>query len=82
MTDKVFKEQWFLWESEASVSADFDLFIFQDLLHAQEWEDEKSIMSHLSCDVPVLSILSVRSVRQLKIKKKKKKLFTVIQRHS
>lgn len=35
MTDKVFKEQWFLWESEASVSADFDLFIFQDLLHAQ-----------------------------------------------
>ena len=29
---------------------------------------KKSIMSPLSCDVPVLSILSVSSMRQLKIK--------------
>ena len=36
MTDKMFEEQCFPWESEASVVADFDLFIFQDLLHAQE----------------------------------------------
>ena len=35
-TDEVFQEQCFLWERGAPVSSDFDLFNFQDLLHAHE----------------------------------------------
>ena len=35
-TDEAFQEQCFLWERGASISALFDLFNFQDLLHAQE----------------------------------------------
>ena len=35
-SDEAFQEQCFLWESRASVGADFDIVHFQDLLHAQE----------------------------------------------
>ena len=31
-----FQEQCFLWERVASVGADFDLFNFKGILHAQE----------------------------------------------
>ena len=34
--DKAFQVQCFVWERGASVGADFELFNFQDLLHAQE----------------------------------------------
>ena len=34
--DEAFKELWFLWERRASVGADFDLFKYQELLHAQK----------------------------------------------
>ena len=36
-TDEAFKEQCFLWERGPSVDADFDLFNFQDHLHAQKY---------------------------------------------
>ena len=35
-TDEAFQEQHFPWERTASVGANFDLFDFQDLLHAHE----------------------------------------------
>ena len=35
-TDEAFEEQCFLWERGAAVGADFHLFNFQDILHAQE----------------------------------------------
>ena len=34
--DEAFEVQCFLWERGASAGADFGLFNFQDLLHAQE----------------------------------------------
>ena len=37
-TSEAFKQQCFWWESRASVDADFDLFNFQDPLHAQEYK--------------------------------------------
>ena len=36
ITDEAFEEQRFPWERRASVGVDFDLFNFQDLLHARE----------------------------------------------
>ena len=35
-TDDAFQEQHFLWEIRAPIDADFDLFNFRDLFHAQE----------------------------------------------
>ena len=35
-TDETFQEQCFLWERGALVGVDFDLFNFEDLLHAQK----------------------------------------------
>lgn len=35
-TDEAFVEQCSLWERGASVGADFDIFAFEDILHAQE----------------------------------------------
>ena len=35
-TGEAFQERCFLWEKGTPVGADFDLFYFQNLLHAQE----------------------------------------------
>ena len=43
--DEAFQEQCFLWDRGAPVGVDFDLFNFQDHLHAQDhvtlWREEK-----------------------------------------
>ena len=36
INDEAFQELSFLWESEASIGADFDLFDFQVIFHEQE----------------------------------------------
>ena len=43
ITGEAFQEHCFLWEKRASVGVDFDLFNYQDLLHAQEqiWNTEQ-----------------------------------------
>ena len=50
-TDETFQEQCFLWEIWASVGADFGLFKFQDVFHAQEpsWKTEKHNRYPLMC---------------------------------
>ena len=45
--DGAFQEQSFLWEKGAPVGADFKLFYFQGLLHAQVVGRKKRNRSHL-----------------------------------